>query len=182
VRRHLDLSDIWRRTGLDKKETLLVEMAGTAQTAELFWSLVIGMAMKDGAWCVRYHLQGGDRTCCLNYFLDWVGYGLVPPPDEMAELLIRGLDRLTRPRGATGLLASLRSHFGGRVTRAFDVTYGPRRDSWVASWPGRATDGAIVLFRERVAGLTPLGRGVDRSPESGDEVRDLHRHGGQKSE
>jgi hypothetical protein len=49
MRRHLDLTDIWRRTGLDKKDSLLLEMDGTIETAELFWSLVIGMAMKDGA-------------------------------------------------------------------------------------------------------------------------------------
>lgn len=182
MRRHLDLTDIWRRTGLDKKDTLPLEIDGRTETAELFWSLVIGMAMKDGAWCVRYHLRDGDRTCVLNYFTDWAGYELIPPPNEMAELLIRSLHSLTCPRGPAGVLAWLRTLFNGRITRVFDVAYDGHRVSWVASSPARASDGAIVLFREQVADLKPLGRGTTPSPESRDEVRDVHRNGRQSGE
>jgi hypothetical protein len=174
MRRHLDLTDIWQQAGIDESGLFELDMERPNRTAEVFWSLVIGMAMKDGAWCLRYHLNDGDRTGILNYFMDWAGYGLIPPPDDWADTMIRGLRRLTCPWVPSRLFAWLLGLCGRRATRVFDVTHGGQRVTWVANWPARAKDGTIVLFRENVAGMKQFELVTNESAELRNEVGDPH--------
>lgn len=153
MRRTVDPAEFWKGPISTEGEVVMVELDGSLSSAETLWRMVLAMALKDRAWCIQYDLGHPFK---LMYVTSWQVYGLVPPPDDMADVLVRAIDRLTRPRSIPGPLFTLTSSIStGRKTRSFWVRHEGELISWVASWPRRAADGPIVVFRETFPGPDP---------------------------
>jgi hypothetical protein len=151
--RIVDLAELMKRAPTSEDGFPFIECDGTVVSAETLWGMVLAMALKDGAWCIQYDIRHPQR---LMYVTTGVMYGLMPPPDHMADLLVRAIDRITRPTSILGrLLSGARSLRSRRTTRSFLVKYGDELIPWVASWPRQAADGPIVVFRETYPGPDP---------------------------
>jgi len=151
--RIIDISDFDDRVCEREGTFVRIKMDGSVASGEAIWRMVLLMATKERAWCIRYDLGHPWR---LVYCTSCTLYSLLPPPDETADVLVRSIDSLTRPKSLFGrMLADIRKLFGGRVTRSFWTLLGTQRIQWAASWPQRASDGAIVLFRGAYAGWDP---------------------------
>jgi hypothetical protein len=134
-------------------ESVMVELDGSLSSAESLWRMVLAMAQKDHAWCIQYDVNHPAR---LIYVTEWQVFGLVPPPDEMAEVLVRAIDQITRPKSfMTRVVSRVRSLWANRVTRSVWVKHDQELVPWVASWPRRASNGPVVLFRETYPGPDP---------------------------
>jgi hypothetical protein len=145
-------------------ELAMVEWDGSLSSAEALWRMVLAMALKDHAWCIQYDVKHPAR---LIYITEWQVYGLVPPPDELADLLVRAIDRITRPRSFVArLLTRATSRSANRVTRSFWVKHEETLIPWVATWPHRASDGPVVIFRENYPGPDPSVRWNPQMSES----------------
>ena len=175
MRRVIDTTEFWKLlppASDDKIGTL--EFDGTVSSVETLWRMVLGMAMKDHTWCILYDVNHPAR---LIDVVERNVYQLLPPPDECAGLMVHAIDRLTRSTGIVGSTFSwLRSLVGDRITRTVWVKYEGAIASWVASWPQKASDGPIVLFRESYPGPDLIRSGVAEASSSSDDVGDLNRN------
>jgi hypothetical protein len=160
--RVIDTAELWKHAAAGEEGSVFVEMDGSISSAGGLWRMVLAMAMNDHAWCIQYDVNHPLR---LMYVTSRQVYGLVPPPDEMADNLVRTIDRVTRsPDLFDRIFSAARSCWSRRVTRSFCVRQEGEAVPWVASWPRRASDGPIVLFRETYPGPDPS---VDAAGESG---------------
>jgi hypothetical protein len=143
----------WSKHTVPSEYGPVVELDGSLSSAETLWRMVVAMASKDRAWCIQYDVNHPLR---LMYVTSWQVYGLVPPPDEMADLIVRAIDRVTRPRSIwRQVLLRTVLNRAGRGTRSFWVKHEEALIRWVASWPRRASDGPVLLFRETYPGPDP---------------------------
>src|SRR5262249_40216953 len=75
------------------------------RVARRIWSLVILLAIKDGAEEVRYEPSGEGRV--LSYKIHGKEYELVPPPRFLAASLLEDMKAMSRWRGLRSLLARM---------------------------------------------------------------------------
>jgi len=151
--RVVDLLELWKHAEESEDGSVVLQLDHSVSSAEALWRMVLAMALKDRAWCIQYDL---GHPLTLMYVTSWQVYGLMPPPDDMADLLVRAIDRVTRPLSIWGrCIAILHRWRAGRVTRSFWLNHDGEWISWVASWPRRASDGPIVAFRETYPGPDP---------------------------
>ena len=170
MRRVIETDEFWNHSMQADDGAVMVELDGSPSSVEVLWRMVLGMAMKDRAWCIQYDINHPLRL--LNVTSRSV-YGLVPPPDEMAELMVHAIDRVTKSTSAFAqLLSTIRLLFSGRITRSFLVTHDGETAAWVVSWPRCANDGPVVLFRETYPGPDQSHYSDDEVLDSGNDVGD----------
>jgi hypothetical protein len=172
--RVIETIEFWKHAAPSSGGLVILELDGSLSSVETLWRMVLGMAMKDRAWCIHYDVKHPLR---LLYVTSCSVYGLVPPPDDMAEAVVRAIDRVTRPTFAIGQLFSrFRAFIEGRVTRSFAVKYEGETVGWVASWPRRASCGPVVVFRESYPGWDPSKRPVDEAALRLEDERVRQKH------
>lgn len=151
--RLIDISNIDDRICEREGTFVRIKLDSSLASGEALWRMVLLMATKERALYIRYDVNQPDR---LTYFTSCRVYSLFPPPDEMADVLIRSIDKMTRTKLIFGqMFADIRRQFGGRISRSFWTSVDDQRTPWTASWPTRASDGAIVIFRGTYPGWDP---------------------------
>ncbi|MBI1830608.1 MAG: hypothetical protein HYR84_04055 [Planctomycetes bacterium] len=88
---------------------------------ELFWTLVILLAMKDRATSVEYDRSRGDHA--LTYQIDGVEYAMVAPDEEIAETIERTVRELVSP---PSFWERVLGHVPIAVQGEFPIAVGPR--------------------------------------------------------
>src|SRR5262245_13285789 len=99
MRRIIECMDVRQHVVEAVDGSVVVELDGSVSSACSLWQMVLAMAMKDRAWCIQYDVHHPLR---LLYVTSCSVYGLVPPPDEMAQAMVRAIDRITMPTSAVG--------------------------------------------------------------------------------
>jgi hypothetical protein len=166
----LDLHQMWEEARPPNSKELdappedgePLELDLDSQPVELLWVLLLHLASRDQAWCIRYDLS---RSLRLSLVTCRTEYELIPPPDELAGELGASLERLTRPPGLfAGVADHLQRWLSGRANRTFTVFWKGQEYAWVASWPKDMRLGAIVLYRTDAAGVRSDGPPLSEDP------------------
>lgn len=125
----------------------LVRLYKRGTPAQKLWTVVLLLAVKDGATRVWYDPAKGESR--LGYEIGDVEHAMVPPPKHIEAELTKMAENLVRRRSALGFLAGF---FGGSTVRS-----SPLEGSFVAKFEGqRVTVSATVDLVGSCVMLRPL--------------------------